>query len=302
MLVPWKKSYDKPRQHIKKQRHHFAWTITTKVHIVQAMVFPVTMYGRESWATKKDKYWRTDAFKLWCWRRPLRLPWTARRSKQSILKEINPEYSLEGLMLKLKLQYFGHLMWRASLLEKTLKCWKRSRAGEERGNRGWDGWMASLTQWTWVWANSRKQWRLGNPGLLWSMGLQRVGHDFATEKQKQLLYFCFIKNFHTVLHSDFTNLYSHQQCRRVPLSPHPFQHLFFPQAIFITALLLLHFKLSIFCIWVSPSLLDDFYHHAKCPDKRLSSKNSPRTLHNPPRTTSFSAPFYRNTSGMRYLC
>ena len=103
--------------------------------------------------------------------------------------------------------------------------------------------------------------------------------------------FSFLRTPHSVFHSGFTNLYSHQQCRRVPLSPHPFQHLFFPQAIFITALLLLQFKLSIFCIWVSPSLLDDFYHHAKCPDKRLSSKNSPRTLHNPPRTTSFSAPF-----------
>ena len=163
-------------------------------------------------------------------------------------------------------------MWRASLLEKTLKCWKRSRAGEERGNRGCDGWMVSRTQWTWVWANSGRQWRTGNPGLLRSIGPQRVRHDFATEKQKQLLYFYFIRNFHTVLHSDFTNLYSQQQCRRVRLSPRPFQHSFFPQAIFIAALLLLQFKLSVFCIWVFPSLLDDFYHHTKCPGELLSYK------------------------------
>ena len=99
MLAPWKESYDKPRQHIKKQRHHFAG----KVHIVEAMVFPVAMYRCESWTIKKAESWRIDAFELWCWRRLLRVLCTARRSNQSILKEINPEYSLEGLMLKLKL-------------------------------------------------------------------------------------------------------------------------------------------------------------------------------------------------------
>ena len=106
--APWKKSYDKPRQHIKRQRHYFA----NKVHLVKAMVFPVVMYGCESWTIKKAECWRIDAFELWCWRRLLRVPWTARRSNQSIWKEISPGYSLEGLMLKLKLQYFGHLMWR----------------------------------------------------------------------------------------------------------------------------------------------------------------------------------------------
>ena len=106
MLAPWKKSYDQPRQHIKKQRHYF----TTKACLVKAMVFPVVMYGCESWTIKKAKCQRIDAFELWCWTRLLRVPWTARRSNQSILKEISPEYSLEGLMLKLKLQYFGHLM------------------------------------------------------------------------------------------------------------------------------------------------------------------------------------------------
>ena len=100
------KSYDQTRQHIKKQRHYFA----DKVHLVKAMVFPVVVYGCESWTIKKAENQRIDAFELWCWRKLLRVPWTAKTSNQSILKEINPEYSLEGLMLKLKLQYFGHLM------------------------------------------------------------------------------------------------------------------------------------------------------------------------------------------------
>ena len=116
MLAPWKKSYDQPRQHIKKQRHYFA----NKVCLVKTMVFPVVMYGCESWTIKKAECQRIDAFELWCWRRLLRVPSTARRSNQSTLKEISPEYSLEGLMLKLMLQYFGHLMQRADSLEKTL--------------------------------------------------------------------------------------------------------------------------------------------------------------------------------------
>ena len=95
-------------------------TLPTKVHLVKAVVFPVAMYGCESWTIKKAERQRIDAFELWCWRRLLRVPWTAKRSNQSILKEISPEYSLEGLMLKLKLQYFGHLMRRTDLLEKTL--------------------------------------------------------------------------------------------------------------------------------------------------------------------------------------
>ena len=113
-------------------------------------------------------------------RRLLRVPWTARRSNQSILKEISPGCSLEGLMIKLKLQYFGHLMQRVDSLEKTL-MWKGSGAGREGDDRGWDGWMASLTQWTWVWANSRSWWWTGRPGVLLFMGSQRVGHDWATE-------------------------------------------------------------------------------------------------------------------------
>ena len=123
-------------------------TLPTKVCLVKPMVFPVVMYGCESWTVKNAERQRLDAFELWCWRRLLRVPWTARRSNQPILKEINPEYSLEGLMLKLKLQYFGHLTWRAGPLEKTLMLGKmegKRRRGEE-DDRDWDGWMASLTQ------------------------------------------------------------------------------------------------------------------------------------------------------------
>ena len=116
MLTPWKESYDQPRQHIKKQRHY----LPTKVHLVKAMVFPMVMYVCESWTVKKAECRRIDSFELWCWRRLLRVPWTVRRSNQSILKEINPGFSLEGLMLKLKVQYFGHLMQRVDSLEKTL--------------------------------------------------------------------------------------------------------------------------------------------------------------------------------------
>ena len=129
-------------------------TLPTKVCLVQAMVFPVVMYGCESWTIRKAEHWRIDASELWCWRRFLRVPWTARRSNQSILKEISPGCSLEGLMLKLKLQYFGHLMRRADSNEKTLML--RKIEGRRKGDgRGWNGWIASLTQWTWVWANSR---------------------------------------------------------------------------------------------------------------------------------------------------
>ena len=116
MIASWQESYDKPRQHVEEQ--------TTKVHIVKAMVFPVIMHAYVTWTVKNAKCQRIDAFKLWCWRRLLRLPWKARTSNQSILKEINLEYSLEGLMLKLKLQYFRHLMQTANSLEKTLRLGK----------------------------------------------------------------------------------------------------------------------------------------------------------------------------------
>ena len=139
MLTPWKESYDQFRQHIKKQRHYFA----NKVCLVKAMVFPVVMYGCESWTIKKAEWIRIDAFELWCWRRLLRVPWTARRSNQSILKEISPECSLEGLMLKLKLQNFGHLMQRADSLEKILMLGKIE--GKRRRGRQRMRWLDGIT-------------------------------------------------------------------------------------------------------------------------------------------------------------
>ena len=140
MLAPWKKSYDQPSSILKRRDI----SLPTKVHLVKAMVFPVVMYGYESWTIQKAKCQRIDAFVLWCWRRPLRVPWTARRSNQLIRKEISPAYSLEGLMLKLQLQYFGHLMERTDSSEKTLMLGKiegRRRRGRQRMR--WS--MASLT-------------------------------------------------------------------------------------------------------------------------------------------------------------
>ena len=129
---------------------------------------------------KEGRVPKNDAFELWCWRRHLRVPWTARRSNQSILKEVNLEYSLEGLMLRLKLQYFGHLMRRIDSLEKTLMLGGiggRRRRGRQRMRC----WMASPTRWTWVWVNSGSWWWTGRPGVLRFMGSQRVGHDWAIE-------------------------------------------------------------------------------------------------------------------------
>ena len=155
-------------------------TLPTKVHLVKAMVFPLVMYGYESWTIRKAEHQRIDAFELWCCRRLFRVLWTAKRSNQSILKEISPGCSLEGLMLKLKLQYFGH--WCKQLTHLTrLWCWERLRAGGERDNRGRDGWMASPTQWTWVWVDSGSWWWTGGPGMLQFMGSQRVGHVWAIE-------------------------------------------------------------------------------------------------------------------------
>ena len=157
------------------------------------------MYGCESWTVKKAECRRIDAFELWCWRRLLRVPWTAKTSNQSILKEISSEYSLEVQMLKLKLQSFGHLMWRIDSLEKTLMLGKiegRRRRGQQR----WDGWMASLNWWTWVWASSVSWWWTRKTGLLQSKGSQRVGHDWVTELKKilnrELLLLCLRFSLH----------------------------------------------------------------------------------------------------------
>ena len=172
-------------------------TLPTKVRLVKAMVFPVVMYGCDSWTIKKAERWKIDAFELWCWRRLLRVPWTARQSNQSILKEISPRCLLEGLMLKLKLQYF-HLMRRADSLEKTLMLGgiggRRRRGGqrmrqldgagedwrqEVRGQRV--SWMASPTRWTRAWVNSGSWWWSHRSLVCCSPWGCRVGHDWETE-------------------------------------------------------------------------------------------------------------------------
>ena len=155
-------------------------TLPTKIHLVKAMVFPLVMYGCESWTIKKAELQRIDAFELWCWRRFLRVPWIARRSNQSTLKEISPEYSLEGLMVKLKLQYFGHQCEKLSPWKRSW-CWERLHAGGGGDYKGWDGWMVSLTQWTWVWVGSECWWWTWKPGMLQSMGSQSNGHYWVTE-------------------------------------------------------------------------------------------------------------------------
>ena len=176
-------------------------TLPTKVHLVKAVVFPVVVYWCDSWTIKNAvwqnplqyckvislqlikinekknaEHWSTDASELWCWRRLSRVPWTARRINQYILKEISPEYSWERLMLKLKLQYFGHLMWKPDSFEKTLLLGKMEGGRRDQQRMRWlDG---IPTQWTWVWVNSRRGWT-GRPGMLQFMRSQRVRHDWV---------------------------------------------------------------------------------------------------------------------------
>ena len=146
-------------------------TLPTNVHLVKTMVFPVVTYGCKSWIAKKAERRRINAFELWGWRRLLRVPWTARRSNQSILKEISPGCFLEGTMAKDETPVDWKRVW----------CWEGLGAGGEGDDRGWDGWMASPTWWTWVWVNSGSWWWTGRPGVLQFMGSQRVEHDWVTE-------------------------------------------------------------------------------------------------------------------------
>ena len=165
-------------------------TLSTKVHPVKAIVFPVVMYGCESWTIKKAEHQRIDAFELWCWRRLLRVPWTARRSNQSILKR-----SVLGIHWKdwcWNWNFNTLATWCKELTHwKRPWCWEGLRAGGEGDDRGWDGWMASLTQWTWVWVDSRSWWWTGRPGVLRFMGSQWVIHNWMTE----------LNGSETVLHS-----------------------------------------------------------------------------------------------------
>ena len=154
-------------------------TLPTKVHLVKAMVFPVVMYECGSWTVKKAEHQKIDAFELWYWRRLLRVPWTARRSNQSILKEISPGCSLEGLMLKLNSSTLATSCEELTHWKRPW-CWEGLGAGGEGDNREWDGWIASPTQWTWVWVHSRSWWWTGRPGVLRFMGLQRLGHNWVT--------------------------------------------------------------------------------------------------------------------------
>ena len=155
-------------------------TLPTKVCLVKAMVFPVVMYGCESWTVKKAEHRRIDAFELWCWRRLLRVPWAARYPTSPFWRRSAP-----GVLWKEWCQSWNSSTLATSCEEQThwkrLWCWEGMGAGGEGDDRGWDGWMASLTQWTWVWVNSGSWWWTGRPGVLQFMGSQRVGHGWVTE-------------------------------------------------------------------------------------------------------------------------
>ena len=155
-------------------------TLSTKVLLIKAMVFPVVIYGCENCTLKKTECRRIGAFELWCWRRLLRVPWDARRSNQSILKGIGPGVHWKDWCWSWNSNTLA--TWHEELTHlKRPWCWERLRAGGERDDRGWDGWMASLTQWTWVWMDSSSWWWTGRPVMLQFMGSQRVGHDWVTE-------------------------------------------------------------------------------------------------------------------------
>ena len=155
-------------------------TLPTKVYLVKAMVFPVVMYGCESWTLKKAEHWRIDAFELWCWRRLLRVPLTARRSNQSILRRSILNIHWKDWCWSWNSNTLATLCKEATHWKRPW-CWERLMARGEGDDREWDGWMSSLTRWTGVWVSSGSWWWIGKPGVLQSMELQRIGHDWVTE-------------------------------------------------------------------------------------------------------------------------
>ena len=195
-------------------------TLSTEVHLVKAMVFPAVMYGCESWAIKKTECWRIDAFELWCWRRLLRVPWTARRSNQSILKEISPGISLEGMMLKLKLQlWLPHgKSWLIGKDSDAGRDWGQEEKGTtEHEVAGWHHWLDGC-----VWVNFGGWWWSGSPGLLRFMGLQRVGHNWVTElKWKSSTSSSLFSEFFKLLRGKYTETHSLLWSGRCQSQPEP---------------------------------------------------------------------------------
>ena len=180
------------------------------------MVFPVVMYGRENWTVKKAECWRIDAFELWCWRRLLRVPWTARRSNQSILRQ-----SVLGVLWKEWCWSWNSNTLATSCEElthwKRLWCWEGRGQGGERDDREWDGWMGSPTRWTWVWVDSGSWWWTGRPGVLQFMGSLRVGHDWATGLNWMVVLFLVFWRPSILFFIVAAPTYiSHQKCTRIP--------------------------------------------------------------------------------------